>query len=166
MKTLYIIRHAKSDWDQGLADFERPLNARGLRNAPFMGKLLRDRGVKFDLVISSPARRALHTARFICSELGYPLDAIWQEAAIYEATTGVLQQLVLGLPAQHDTIALFGHNPGLTRLANLLAGTLQLDNLPTCGMVVLQFDVADWQYAETGTGRVLLVDYPRKHAAE
>jgi len=165
MKTLYLIRHAKSDWDVAAADFDRPLNARGLRNAPFMGKLLRDRGVKFDRVISSPARRALHTAQLLCAELGYPPDAIQTDASIYEATTGSLQQLVQALPPQLATVALVGHNPGLSRLAWLLAHEPKPDELTTCGIVVLRFAVHSWSQLETGTGQLILQDYPKRHNA-
>lgn len=163
MKELYLIRHAKSDWNNDLPDYDRPLNERGLRNAPFMGRLLGDMGVKPQLVVSSPARRAHHTAQLLTAELGYPSDQIQLQPLFYEATTGTLQQLVATLPDTTDSIMFFGHNPAFTRLANLLAQDLELENLPTCGVVGLRFDALSWQQVPALRGEVILWEYPKKY---
>ncbi|MBX3102365.1 MAG: histidine phosphatase family protein [Bacteroidetes bacterium] len=163
MHTLYLIRHAKSDWENQLADFERPLNGRGLHNAPLMGQLLKAQGVQPDLVVSSPAVRALHTAQLVAEELGYEPTRIRTEPRIYEAMTSTLQEIIHSLPDTAATVLLFGHNPGFTRLANLLCTDLELDNLPTCGIVALGFATGSWRAVEAGTGSLLLLDYPRRH---
>jgi phosphohistidine phosphatase len=163
MRTLYLIRHAKSDWETGLPDEERPLNARGLRNAPLMGQLLQAQGVQPDLIVSSPATRAHHTSRLIAAAVGYPEASIKLEPRIYEAMTATLQDVIQHLPDTAATVFLFGHNPGFTRVANVLCPDLSLDNLPTCGIVAIQFAVGSWRAVEAGTGSLLLLDYPKRH---
>ena len=113
MKTLYLIRHAKSSWkDITLDDFDRPLNQRGKKNAPFMGKLLKQREVKPDLIISSPAKRAKCTANIIAREIGYTKDIVF-EPKIYESNLVSLKNVIYSIDDKYNTVFLFGHNPCL-----------------------------------------------------
>lgn len=162
MKRLTLIRHAKSSWDHPeLSDFDRPLNKRGKRNAPEMGQRLAGHGLRPDLVVSSPARRALDTARVIAEAIGYPADAIRQDPNIYEASVGALLEVLAELPDECRHVVLFGHNPGLTDLANDLTRG-GIDNVPTCGVVDCALDVRNWSEVGSGCGRLLEFDYPKK----
>jgi len=163
MKQLVIIRHAKSSWeDSSLKDFDRPLNDRGFHDAPLMAKVLKADQIVPDLTVSSPAKRALTTARFIAEGLDYPKDAIEEELSIYGASVEEMLQLINRLDDQHKTVFLFGHNPTFTALAEFL-GDLNIGNLPTCGIVGLRFDLSDWQSVSGGTGTEFFYDYPKRH---
>ncbi len=164
MKQLIIMRHAKSSWsDPTLEDFDRPLNKRGLRDAPEMAKRLVSHGLQPDLVISSPARRAVATAHAVAPALGIKLNDIAMEPGIYEAHTRELQAIVEALDDAHDTVLMFGHNPGFTRLAEVLGDT-DIGNLPTAGYVWLSFDVDSWTDVAAGTGTVVRLDFPKRPA--
>lgn len=166
MKTLYLCRHAKSIWaDPGMEDFDRPLNERGQRNAPYMAKVFRDRGEPVDLIVSSPANRALTTARCFADALGIKGDHFMQERQIYLAERNTLSQLVSRLPDTADRVMLFGHNPGLTLLLSHLSDA-DVDTLPTCGLVRIDFAVSDWQHTGKGTGTLVWFDYPKRHPGQ
>ena len=163
MKRLTLIRHAKSSWSEaGLADFDRPLNERGQRDAPRMGKRLRKHGLSPDLMVSSPAKRALTTAQTIAQAIAYPNDTIYKLDAIYEASLATLLNVVRQLDDSHSDVVLFGHNPGITVLANFLAGA-HIDNVPTCGVVTIELAVDSWSNVERDCGQLLNFDYPKKH---
>lgn len=158
-KQLFMIRHAKSDWgNAGLRDFDRPLNQRGKANAPEMAQRLVKQAIRPDLVVSSPALRAITTANFFAEVWEIPRQQIQQVQTIYEANVKTLLAIVNNFDNGYDRIAMFGHNPGLTDLVNYLGG--HLDNLVTCGVIVLEFPFADWQLVSGGTGRVVHYDYP------
>lgn len=164
VKRLTLIRHAKSSWDlPELSDFDRPLNKRGKRNAPEMGQRLADQQVHPDLLVTSPARRALDTALVIAEAIGYPSEAIQREPRIYEASVAQLLQVIEELPADCRHAFLFGHNPGLTELANALTAG-GIDNIPTCGVVDCELDISDWSVVGAGCGRLLEFDYPKKRS--
>jgi phosphohistidine phosphatase len=164
MRTLTLIRHAKSSWkDSTLSDFDRPLNKRGEKTAPMMGRLLRDMGISFELIVSSPAVRAISTARLIARQLDYPDDALVENARLYEATADRLLEVVHQLPDKKVDVALVGHNPGLTDFCNYLCGE-GIDNLPTCAVASIGFDTDTWQAVYRDTGRLIRYEYPRKHA--
>ena len=157
MKTLVIVRHGKSSWDNaGLSDHQRPLSKRGLKDAPVMGTRLAEYGPPVDRVISSSATRALTTAELVTHEMGLPWDEIQIEDALYHATEEEMIDLINEQDDYLDGLMLFGHNPGMTYLVNYLSD-LDLDNLPTCGVVVLQFDVESW--AEIGEAVAVSADY-------
>lgn len=161
MKTLYLIRHAKSSWKElSLGDFERPLNNRGKKNAPFMGKQWKARGERVDRLISSPAKRAITTARMIASELG--IDDIHLDERIYHASQTTLLQIVNELNNDHDSIALFGHNPGFTNLTEYLSGE-DIHNMPTAGMARIDFEIDDWSHVSRDTGKLVWFDYPKRY---
>ena len=163
MKTLVIVRHAKSSWeDPYLSDHQRPLAKRGLRDAPIMGARLAELGPPVDRVISSSAVRALSTAELVTQEMGLPWDEIQIEDSLYHATEEEMIDLINEQEDYLDGLMLFGHNPGMTYLVNDLSD-LDLDNLPTCGVAVLQFDIDSW--AKIGEVGAVSAEYdiPKNH---
>ncbi len=162
MKTLVIVRHAKSSWNEpGLSDHQRPLSKRGLRDTPVMGARLAEWGPPVDRVISSSAVRALSTAELITQEMGLPWDEIQIEDALYHATEEEMIDLINEQEDYLDGLMLFGHNPGMTYLVNVLSD-LDLDNLPTCGVVVLQFEVDSWSVIGDEIAITAELDFPKK----
>lgn len=144
MKKLYIVRHGKSDWKAGIkSDFDRTLNERGMHDAPLMGKHLLSHYDKPDLIVSSPAVRALTTARLVAHEVNYPLENILEEPSIYEAPLYNLLEVINGLPNEKDVVYIFGHNPGLSMLTNYL--TDEYIDMKTCNVSILSASVDDWQ---------------------
>ncbi len=161
MKTLYINRHAKSSWaNMGMADFDRPLNNRGENDAPMMGKRLKEKGILPDFILSSPANRAITTARIIATEIGYPLVNIQEDRNIYHASEVSILKIVKQQDDKIASLMIFGHNPGFTGLASILSGRW-FDNIPTCGMVALKFDVSKWGEISAENGKILFFDYPK-----
>ncbi len=163
MKRLYLIRHAKSSWkNPDLADFDRPLNKRGKENAPFMGRRLRKYNVKPDLLLSSPAKRALKTAKLIAGEIDFPKENIVTEELIYEAGVRTLVQVIQNLEDSFHQVMLFGHNPGFTALAECLTA-YEVYNIPTCGIFCVDFEIDSWKKVAKDVGIVKFFDYPKKH---
>ncbi|MGH1366702.1 MAG: SixA phosphatase family protein [Calditrichia bacterium] len=163
MKTLYLIRHAKSSWkNEKLSDFDRPLNNRGLRDAPFMGQRLANYRVSPGIILSSPAMRAIETATTIASEVGYPKDAIQRITSLYLASLNTLLETVNEIDDKHESAFIFGHNPGMTMFANFLT-TYAIDNVPTCGVVCVLFEVDSWKDVAENRGSLSFFDYPRRH---
>ncbi len=163
MKTLYIVRHAKSAWDvRTLDDIERPLNDRGKRDAPRMAKRLKEKDIHPGLIVSSPAKRAYSTAKRFAKVLKYPKEAIKVVDKLYHGDEDAMLEVINKLKDKHDTIMLFGHNPGLTDFVNsIMSEELDIDNVPTCGVVAFQFPVDRWDQITWGTGKMLFFDYPK-----
>ncbi len=163
MKTLYVIRHAKSSWDaMNVDDFERPLNERGKRDAPRMGKRLKEKDIHPGLMLASPAKRTLNTSKRIAKILGYPRDNIKTDRRLYHPDEETILSIVQGLKDKLDHVMLFSHNPGLTDFVNtLMDGANDIDNVPTCGVVALQFNVDSWSDVDWGKGKLLFFDYPK-----
>ncbi len=160
MLELILIRHAKSSWsDSDLADFERPLNERGERDAPRMGRRLAELGIHFDLMLSSPARRAITTARLIVRETGYPEDDIREVDDFYNADADTLLAEVQRIESSCRCVALVAHNPGISWLYRLLAG--ESVDMPTCAVAVVRFDVDDWQAVHADSGWSARYEYPK-----
>lgn len=161
-KHLFIIRHAKSDWSFDVSDFDRPLNARGFKNAPKMAKRLADYAIKPQQLISSPAKRAITTAQIFAEHLSVPVNEIKLDPRIYEALPNTLVQIIGELDNHVDSVAFFGHNPGLTLLVNYL-GDEHIYNLTTCGIVHLRFDgIAEWAAISGGMGTNVWFTEPNK----
>jgi phosphohistidine phosphatase len=145
MKTLYLMRHAKSSWkDPDLEDHQRPLNKRGKRNIPVMGKRLKARSAGLDCIISSDARRALDTAKPIGEWIGVDSSAVHPEPLLYHASREDILNIVRGLEDTLQQVMLVGHNPGLHDVANLFYSP-PIPKLPTAGIVTLLFDIDSWQ---------------------
>jgi phosphohistidine phosphatase len=165
MKTLYLIRHAKSSWNYPeLEDFERPLSRRGRKSALLMGKILNNLKAAPDLLISSPANRAAMTARTIADAIQYPLDKIQYREAIYLADETVLIQVIMNISDSVKRAMFIGHNPGLTGLANTIADQ-PIDNIPTSGICCMDFNIASWKGIRKHNGKLRFFDFPKKHAS-
>lgn len=163
MKTIFLVRHAKSSWkDPSLDDIDRPLNKRGLRDAPFMGKLLRGRDVQPDRLLSSTAKRARTTAEFFADQLEVPKTQIELREEIYEAFPEDVLDLIQSLPDDLSTVLIFGHNPTFTTLANQFSNEY-IANVPTCGIVKIESGVEQWEKFDKKTGKLTAFYYPKQY---
>lgn len=161
MKTLFLVRHAKSSRDDpSLPDRERPLDERGLRDAPAMGKRLAERKIKPDLLVSSPAVRALTTAHLIADELGYARDDIAIDDRLYASSADGLLAVVRVLDNKLGSVMLFGHNPEFTDLAQRLSG--EITDMPTCAVAKFRFDTKAWADVGESTPSKVSLDSPKK----
>jgi phosphohistidine phosphatase len=161
MKTLFINRHAKSSWShEGLSDFERPLNKRGKNDAPIMGKRLKDNDEGIELMVSSPAVRALSTAKIMAGEIGYKEDDIKEIPEIYAAGVEQLLSIINALDDDYDKVIMFGHNPGFTNLVDYFTGAGLL-NVPTCGIAKITFMTDHWKELSAHTGKLAYFDFPK-----
>ena len=162
MKTVYLVRHAKSSWDfSGLEDHERPLNDRGLRDAPMMANLLKGKKVQPDAIFASPAVRALTTAIFFKNELRVEGEDFFVKDVIYEAMPEQIISLVRMLPEDVETILLFGHNPTFTSVANRFTKD-HIANIPTCGIVRIDAEIDNWMQFSPDTASVTAFYYPKQ----
>jgi len=164
VKTLTIVRHAKSSWnEQGLSDRERPLNKRGQRDAPRMGKRIADAGIRPSLIVSSPATRAWTTAQFIAEELSYPVEFLQRENSLYLASLNDILDVIVDQDDGFNSLMVVGHNPGLTNMVNFLSPGIT-GNLPTAGVVSVTFDQDDWKLYEQPNTELILHDCPKNNA--
>jgi phosphohistidine phosphatase len=144
MMKLFIVRHAKSDWEnETLKDVDRPLNQRGYNDAYFVSSFLKEKGIFPDLMVSSPATRAISTCLIFARELNYPEDKVMLAPSIYEAPFTNICNAVRQFPDYVKTAMLFGHNPGLTDFFNEVTNS-RIDNLPTCGVLEIHFHSDRW----------------------
>ncbi len=163
MKHLYLIRHAKSSWaDSRLTDFDRPLNKRGKRDAPIMGQRLAARLVRFDLLLSSSAKRARRTAECIAAETGYSEADIVYDRTIYDADLAMLLSLIRQVDDTVDSLALVGHNHVITECAEWLTGR-RIVNIPTSGIAAISFTADRWGDIDHEAGLLEFFDYPKRH---
>ncbi len=151
MKTLTIVRHAKSSWDvQGLADQFRPLNERGYHDGHNMALWYANYAKHADMLISSPAVRAYTTAMLFASALRYPMQHLIIEPLLFHATPETIENVVYGISESADTAMIFGHNPGFTWFSNSFLDQ-PVDNLPTCGVVILKSNAETWSAFQPGS---------------
>jgi phosphohistidine phosphatase len=163
MKKLCLIRHAKSSWKYPeLDDFERPLNARGKKDAPLMGKVLIKHKYSSDMILSSPATRAAFTARILADIIHFPEDNIYFQSHLYEADTSKMMSIIRETPENVNNLILVGHNPGLTSLANALADHF-VSNIPTCGIYCMKLTVTSWKELSEKCGKLIFFEYPKKY---
>lgn len=163
MKTLYLIRHAKSDRSDGsLSDYDRPLNHRGMKDAPFMGSKLLEKGIYPDLILSSPALRAKTTALAIAEALSYPTDSIRYDHALYASDVETILSLIRDVSPSVETLFVFGHNPEFTECANLLTDG-DIDNIPTCGVVAMRLREDDWKSIGANSAEISGFYFPKKY---
>ena len=165
MKTLFLVRHAKSSWNEtAMPDKDRPLNARGRSDAQKMGERLAKRNVKPDLILSSPALRALSTAEIIAKKLGYKLKDIVVDDRLYTHEVEDLLEVIYKLGNKPKRVMLFGHNPELTELAHQLSS--EITDMPTCAIAELTFDAKSW--SDIGEAKLSKagLDYPKQSQDE
>jgi phosphohistidine phosphatase len=161
MKTLLIIRHAKSSWDNALVkDIDRPLNERGKRDAPVMARRLLQKDIKIGLFVSSPARRARSTAELFIREFGRSEKEILFIPELYHAPVQGFNDTIARLDDRYDSAALFSHNPGITAFVNSL-GAIRVDNMPTCGIFAVSSAAASWSGFAGTQAEFLFFDYPK-----
>jgi len=161
MKKLYIIRHAKSSWsDLSLRDFDRPLNKRGKRDAPFMGEKLKEKNIVPDLIISSPAKRTKKTIKKITKAMGYNKQVIFNKD-LYGTSEHILNKILTKVDNSNEVVFLVGHNTEITMLAENYVGLT--DNIPTCGIVEIAFDCDKWADINGNNAKLVSFDYPKKY---
>ena len=161
MKTLFLIRHAKSSWDDtALPDKDRPLHNRGRRDAKKMGERLAKRDVKPDLILSSPATRALETAEIIAKKLDYRRKDIVVDNRLYAVEVDHLLDVIHKLDGKLKRVMLFGHNPELTELAHRLSS--EITHMPTCAAAEFTFDAKSWSHISKVKPAKVALDYPKK----
>lgn len=166
MKTLLLIRHAKSSWnDPDMDDFDRPLNKRGKQNAPEMAVRLLGRGLSPELVISSPAKRARSTARIMAKEWNYPREAILLEEELYLCYASTFLKVITRIDDDFSTVAIFAHNPGITDFANYLTEEIRIDNVPTAGVFAISANTEKWEDFDRADKKFLFFDYPKSEEA-
>lgn len=164
MKRITLLRHAKSSWSQnGLADHDRPLNQRGQRDAPIMGRRLVARGVRPTLIITSSAKRARQTGKLLAKEIGYPIEFLQSEKALYLSSPATILETIGIQDDTFNDLVVCAHNPGITEFANELSGR-SIDNIPTCGMVIVEADTDRWREIDDARRTFVAFDYPKKPA--
>ena len=152
MKTLLVLRHAKSSWDDAsLSDFERPLNDRGKSAAPAMGKAIKRHGFEPDLILSSPAVRARETARLAKESSGSAAE-IEHDNRIYEASSKTLTKVLSEVDNRFETVMIVGHNPGMEGLVQALTG--KSERMPTAALAVIDLDISDWSKVGDASGKL------------
>jgi len=163
MKTVLFARHAKSNWNEaGISDFARPLNSRGEEDAPRMASYLQQSAYIVDQIISSDAARALATATEYKNCLT-PNKEIIHDHSLYLASHLDIADVVKNIPSKYSNVMIVGHNPGMTEIVDHYAeGRVQ--DMPTCSIAIIQFDVADWNEIKVGKGHLLAFEYPKKLA--
>lgn len=165
MKTVCLIRHAKSSWDQaGLADIDRPLNDRGKATAPIMADILEKKGFKPDLVIASPAKRARQTARFFRKKYGIKKSAVQIEPGIYHGDENTILEILRSIPDSVRTVFLFGHNPTMNYLSAMFSDRGL--HIPTCGIQHLEFNIDSWQLIGPDKSALKEFIYPKQFIPE
>lgn len=162
MKRLILVRHAKSSWAQpGLPDHKRPLANRGIRDAARTFSRFLEYGPKLEHVVTSDAARALETTRQLSKALGLAAHQIDEEPRLYHASVMHIVAVVREQSSAFATIACVGHNPGFTDAASVLIEDFELDNLPTCAVVGMEFSVDTWAELPDRGARLIYLDYPK-----
>jgi phosphohistidine phosphatase len=161
LKTIILVRHAKSSWDDfSLKDEDRPLTDRGKKNAPEMAKRLLKKKIPIDAILSSPAKRAKSTAEYFAEEYGIPKKKIILIPDLYMASHETFVKTIRDAPGKADSIALFSHNNGITLFANQLSET-RIDNMPTCSVFAVKAAIDNWTQFEPGKTEFYFFDYPK-----
>ena len=164
MKTVILIRHAKSDWNSPFEkDFDRPLNARGNRDAPVMAGRLTDKMPQVDALISSPATRALSTAEYFADAYGYSPDQIIRIPELYHANAGRFYEIIENTDDRFNNIIVFSHNVGITDFVNSLT-SVKIDSMPTCGMFGIRIPILSWTGFRAAGKNFWFFDYPKNNS--
>ena len=154
MKTLLIMRHAKSSWNHPeLSDYDRPLNARGKRDAPRMGKHLRQEGLIPDRILTSSAKRARKTASKVAKSSGYK-GKVKKLDALYDTVPGVYFEVLQTLPEKYKCVMVFGHNPTMEQLVNYLTG--EIKRMPTAALAYIELPIQHWNALDLHTKGTLV----------
>lgn len=166
MKKLYLIRHAKSGWKEaGKTDHERALNHRGIKDAPFMANLLKSKGIKPDLILTSDAVRARTTAQLMAPVFGYPPEEILSESSLYLAGAHEILREVNLIDDKAECCFLVAHNPGISGFTSYITGSQGVD-MPTCAVCGVEFDAVSWSDIKPASGKLFLYEFPKKYSGE
>ncbi|RTL57482.1 MAG: histidine phosphatase family protein [Sphingobacteriales bacterium] len=161
MKTVLLVRHAKSSWEDPMTiDFDRPLNERGKKDAPAMAKRIKEKGFEIDSLISSPAKRAKKTAKLFAEVFKYNEEKIIYKTELYHADPATFYSVIEQASNNHESIAVFSHNPGITYFVNELT-EVKIDEVPTCGVFALKAECSKWKDFKKAKKQFLFFDYPK-----
>jgi len=161
MKTLYIVRHAKSSWKyEGIGDIDRPLKKRGIEDAYLISKILKEKITRPDVFVSSSANRALHTGIIFTDTFSYPLANLKISRSLYSFSDGYLIKTVKALDDSFDSAIIFSHDHGINSFVNKF-GSKGIDHVPTCGVVGIQFKTKHWKNIKKGI--TLLTEFPKHY---
>ena len=163
MKTLIIIRHAKSSWAAiGEKDFDRPLNERGKKDAPEMAEKLLTTNIKIDAFVSSPAKRAKKTCKAFMEVYSIQKDTIILLDELYNAPASTFYNVIANLNNNYNSVALFAHNPGISEFVNSLCKNVDIDDMPTCAVFAVEIPIDNWKDFETTEKKFLFFKYPKQ----
>ncbi|MFD1294566.1 SixA phosphatase family protein [Lutibacter holmesii] len=161
MKTLYIVRHAKSSWEyEGIKDIDRPLKQRGINDAYLISNVLNKKIATPDVFISSCANRALHTAMIFSYSFNYPLANLKLSKSLYNFSDGYLIKTVKALDDSFDSAIIFSHDHGISDFVNKF-GSIQVEHVPTCGVIGLKFETSHWKNIKNGT--TIITEFPKHY---
>ncbi|UXP31771.1 histidine phosphatase family protein [Reichenbachiella agarivorans] len=160
-RQLIVVRHAKSSWDYpGLADHDRPLGERGLRDAPKMAAHLKVEVERPQVLISSTALRAKQTAEYFIQSLKILREDSRETRDLFHANYAAIRSVLASIDAEVQRVIIFGHNPGLTDFVNRITDE-DIFNIPTCGVAVIDLELSDWTDIDRGTGTLRQYFYPK-----
>ncbi len=161
MKTLYIVRHAKSSWEYtGIKDIDRPLKKRGIKDAHLMSSFLSKKIDRPDVFVSSSANRALHTAILFCEKLQFPLSNLQIKKQLYSFSDGYLVKTVNALDDGFNSAIVFSHDHGINSFVNKY-GSKPISRVTTCGVIGIQFEEKHWKNIKKG--KTFMVEFPKNH---
>jgi phosphohistidine phosphatase len=161
MKSLLLVRHAKSDWgNTSLSDFDRPLNERGKKDAPEMAARLLAKKIKINAFVASPAKRAAKTAKIFAAAFNVKKEDILSREELYLASPAMFYSVIETMDDDDDCIAVFSHNDGITEFANMLTDA-RIDNIPTCGIFAIRIKSKSWKDFRQAKKEFWFVDYPK-----
>ncbi len=163
MKTVYIVRHAKSSWEyEGISDIDRPLKKRGIKDAYLISGILKNKIERPDIFLSSSANRALHTAVIFAGTFNFPLSNLIIKKSLYSFSDGYLVKSIMALDDGFDTAMIFSHDHGITTFVNKY-GNRKITHIPTAGVVGITFDTKHWKNIKPDKGKTVLVEFPKMH---
>lgn len=160
MKNLILVRHGKSSWSFDVSDRDRPLKERGVNDGHLIAGKFREKKLQVDAIYSSPANRALHTCTIFLRKLRYPYEKFQLSEELYEFSGEDVMTFARNLDNSLDTVMIFGHNYAYTNVANQW-GNLSIDNVPTTGLVHLQFDTNNWKDIGNENGQTIQTLFPK-----
>lgn len=161
MKTLYIVRHAKSSWEYPrIKDIDRPLKKRGIKDAHLMSKFLSKKINRPDVFVSSSANRALHTSVIFCENFQYPLSNLKIKKQLYSFSDGYLVKTVNALDDGFNSAIIFSHDHGINTFVNKF-GSKPISHVSTCGVIGIQFEEKHWKNIKKG--KTFMVEFPKNH---
>ncbi len=155
MKTLVLIRHAKSSWEHNITDIDRPLSERGFSDAQMLSQYFKNYNFKPNHVFSSPANRALSTCNFFMDALNLPKNILTIDQQLYDFGGSQVSLFIKSLNDNYQNVMIFGHNYAFTSISNIF-GNKFIDNVPTCGLVMIEFDIDSWKNIDKGHTKLTL----------